>query len=98
MAQNTTMAAFDASGVEYIHSSEIIEFFWFFTSFLLFVFTALRIFKYKENFSLEERQTNALPLKPYKQPEVQIANPYERSSENPEDKIALGFNGNSSSI
>ena len=84
------MAPFDSSGVEYIHSSEIIEFFWFFTSFLLFLFTALRIFKYKEDFSLEET-AKVLPPKPFRQPEPQMANPYERSSENQEDKIALGF-------
>lgn len=89
---NYTMTDFDASGVEYIHSSEIIEFFWFFTSFLLLLFTILRIFKYKENFSLEEKQAKSSSQnQPYKQPEPpKQQNIYERGSENQEDKIVLG--------
>lgn len=85
---NYTMGAFDSSGVEFIHSSEIIEFFWFFTSFLLFFFTVLRIFKYKENFSVEENQSKPA-LKP-KQPDIQQQNLYEKGSQNQEDKIVLG--------
>lgn len=92
----TTMEGFDASGVEYIHSSEIIEFFWFFASFLLLLFTCLRIFKYKENFSIEEKQINLnLPSNqvPYKQPQPQPPQNFEdKQSENQEDKIVLGKN------
>lgn len=91
---NYTMGTFDASGVEFIHSSEIIEFFWFFTSFLLFFFTVLRIFKYKENFSVEENQPKAAaqPKQPYReQPEPQQQNLYEKGSQNQEDKIVLGI-------
>ena len=86
--------SFDASGVEFVHSSEIIEFFWFFPVFFLMVHTALRIFKYKENFSAEETQSKSpVVQKGYNQaPEIKASqNQFERASENQEDKVALGY-------
>jgi len=93
---NVTATNYDASAVEFIHSSEIIEFFFFFTSFLLVLFTALRIFRYKENFSVEESQNKAVgqqqPFKPAYSDPLQAQNLSDKGSQNLEDKVALGKN------
>ena len=87
---NAVQTNYDASAVEFVHSSEIIEFFWFFTSFLLVLFTALRIFRYHDNFSVEETQTKSVASQKLPPDPAQQQNLYEKGSQNQEDKLQLG--------
>ncbi len=81
---------FDHTAVEFIHSSEIIEFFYFLIAFILFVFTLIRIFYLHDDFNIEEEQkpkNNPPQLVEQNQNPPRIIN-----EDNQQDKIYLGKN------
>lgn len=82
---------FDHSAVEFIHSSEIIEFFYFFIVLILFVFTIIRIFVLHDHFnsveSLEEEKNKNNPPRPVEQNQNP---PRINQGDQQQDKIYLG--------
>ena len=50
--------------VEYIHSSEIIEFFFFLMILLIFIMTCIRILKYHDNFNISDENETIIQNKP----------------------------------
>lgn len=68
--------------VEYIHSSEIMEFFFFLLILLFLVLTLIRIIKYKEDFSIIEKEIEA----PKPKKKKSIANPEAKGEKDINDK------------
>ena len=71
--------------VEYIHSSEIIEFFWFIVSLLFLLITCIRIFKYNDNLQLVEPiklESEAVPNKNTNKRQSNIKDDQKKTTEN----------------
>lgn len=81
-------STFDHSAVEFIHSSEIIEFFYFLIAVILFAFTIIRIFVLHDDFnSVVEEPNKNNPSKPI---EKNPNPPRIIQEDQQQDKIYLG--------